>query len=140
MKFCLILAFSEETSKHKTKWRDHSWRNPVFIMCISSPQRRKHPMRRTKYILHVNELPHSCSRNDLLNILLQKVPSAALRGEVLNWESQKPVPVPSSQPSADYSGKFTDNKSSPAFCISLITICNFHLWCWLPKHSKYFLA
>lgn len=36
--------------------------------------------------------------------------------------------------------KFTDNKSSPAFCISLTTICNFHLWCWLPKHSKYFLA
>lgn len=109
-------------------------------MCISSPQSRKHPMRWTKYVLSVDELSHSCSRNVPLNVLFQQVASAALRGEVLNWESQKPVPVPSSLSSADYTGKLTDTKSSPAFCIFLTIICNFHLWYWLPKHSRYFLA
>lgn len=68
-------------------------------------------------------------------------PSASGISSSQRWGSGKvKVPVPSSQSSADYTGKLTDTKSSPAFCISLTIICNFHLWCWLPKHSKYFLA
>lgn len=88
----------------------------------------------------MDELFHSCSRNILLHILLQQLATAALRDEVLNQESHQPVPVPSSQSSADCIGKRTDTNSFSAFCISLAIICNFHLRCWLPKHSKYFMA
>lgn len=128
------LVLVEQLHSTKLCWIAHYLLGAFLLL------RREHPMRWTKWILHMDELFHSCSRNILLHILLQQLASAALRDEVLNQESHQPVPVPSSQSSADCIGKCTDTNSFSAFCISLTIICNFHLRCWLPKHSKYFMA